>query len=92
MALHVTTSTVTLPKRVTNVVGPPKEWLGTGKAYEILLGHDIGYDEVDEFQGIPAHYPGPPLIHSMSGVMDYSSEESGSEVEAPESTVEDNSD
>lgn len=75
-----------------NVLGLTKEWLETDEAYEILLGHDIGCDEVDEFQGMPAHYPGPPLSQVMGGVIDWSSEESGSEVEGLESTIEDDSD
>lgn len=63
MALRFATSTVNLPRRGME-----------GMACDFLLGHNISYDGVDEFQGVPAHCTRPSMAQNMAGIMDWSSE------------------
>lgn len=58
----VATSAVTLPKTVLNALRLTKEWLDIDEAYRILLGHDIGYTDDGESQGMFALYPGTQAL------------------------------
>ncbi|KAF2629768.1 hypothetical protein BU25DRAFT_456825 [Macroventuria anomochaeta] len=49
MAPQFTASTVTLPKKVMDILGLTKEWLETEEAQQVFLGHQYNYDAVDEF-------------------------------------------